>query len=213
MRTRAAFPGFGKGKPSPSKGKTFPPEILTPDEVLAILEACGGTLLGARNRALLTVLYRSGLRCAEALALRPKDIDLAVGSIAVLHGKGDRSRIVGIDPGAAPIITTWMERREAELAPPPGTALFCSRRCKPMTKSSVRELLIRLASSAGITKRVHPHGLRHTMAYELLMEGLPVPIIQRQLGHTSLATTDRYLDHIAPIEVIEFIQTREWTPR
>ena len=59
-------------------------------------------------------------------------------------------------------------------------------------------------------KRVHPHGLRHTHAYEVMMEGVPVPIIQRQLGHTSLATTSRYLDHIAPKDVVEAMQRREW---
>jgi integrase len=58
---------------------------------------------------------------------------------------------------------------------------------------------------------VHAHGLRHTHAYELMMEGVPIPIIQRQLGHTSLATTDVYLSHIAPKQVIEAIASREWT--
>jgi site-specific recombinase XerD len=56
----------------------------------------------------------------------------------------------------------------------------------------------KLAAKAGVDKRVHPHGLRHAHAYELTMEGVEMPIIQRQLGHTSLATTDRYLNHIAP---------------
>lgn len=62
--------------------------------------------------------------------------------------------------------------------------------------SYVRTLLPQMARQASIHKRVHPHGLRHTHAYELTMEGVPMPIIQRQLGHPSLATTDRYLAHI-----------------
>lgn len=74
----------------------------------------------------------------------------------------------------------------------------------------VREMLLRLARRTGIEKRVHPHGLRHTMAYELLMEGVPIPVIQRQLGHASLQTTDIYLSHIAPKEVIEFMTARSW---
>ncbi len=74
----------------------------------------------------------------------------------------------------------------------------------------VREMLLRLADRTGIEKRVHPHGLRHTMAYELLMEGVPIPIIQRQLGHTSLQTTDTYLSHIAPKQVLETITARSW---
>jgi integrase len=77
--------------------------------------------------------------------------------------------------------------------------------------SYVRGLIRRLGVRAGIEKRVHAHGLRHTHAYELMMEGVPIPIIQRQLGHTSLATTDVYLSHIAPKQVIEAIASREWT--
>jgi integrase len=75
----------------------------------------------------------------------------------------------------------------------------------------------RLAARAGIDKRVHAHGLRHTHAAELAREGIPVNMIQAQLGHESLATTDRYLRHIAPAELVQTIRQREWedpaTPR
>jgi site-specific recombinase XerD len=90
--------------------------------------------------------------------------------------------------------------------------LFCTLRGTAMSSSQVRTALPRLARRAGITKRVHPHGLRHTHAYELMMEGVPLAIIQRQLGHVSLATTNTYLAHIAPKEVIEAIGKREWSP-
>lgn len=79
-----------------------------------------------------------------------------------------------------------------------------------MSRSMVREMLLRCARRTGIRKRVHPHGLRHTMAYELLMEGVPIPVIQRQLGHASLQTTDTYLSHIAPKQVLEFMTARNW---
>ncbi|MDK1292722.1 MAG: tyrosine-type recombinase/integrase, partial [Actinomycetota bacterium] len=79
-----------------------------------------------------------------------------------------------------------------------------------MSNSMVREMLVRNAVRAGVEKRVHPHGLRHTMAHELLMEGVPIPIIQRQLGHASLQTTDIYLSHIAPKQVIEVMSARSW---
>ena len=172
--------------------------------------ACKDTVTGVRDRALITVMYRSGLRVGEALALQPKDVDLRIGSVAVLHGKGDRRRTVGIDPGAGPIIQRWVTTRSEQLAPPSGVPLFCSQKCRTMSRSMVREMLVRLADRVGIEKRVHPHGLRHTMAYELLMEGVPIPIIQRQLGHTSLQTTDIYLSHIAPKQVLEFITARSW---
>ena len=75
----------------------------------------------------------------------------------------------------------------------------------------MRRLLPRLAARAGIEKRVHPHGLRHTHAAELAAEGKPLNLIQAQLGHASLATTDRYLCHIAPQQLIDAIRTREWS--
>lgn len=210
MRTKAAFPGAGADREPGQKGLTLPAEILTPAEVLGLIRACPDTLAGTRDRALITVLYRSGLRVGEALALQPKDVDLAISSIAVLHGKGDRRRTVGIDPAAAPMIDRWVAERSEALAPPPGVPLFCSQKCRSMSRSMVREMLLRGARRAGIAKRVHPHGLRHTMAYELLMEGVPIPVIQRQLGHASLQTTDTYLSHIAPKQVLEFMAARNW---
>ena len=210
MRTAGAFPGAGAGVEPAHNGLKLPAEILTPQEILAMLAACKDTVTGVRGRALITVMYRSGLRVGEALALQPKDVDLRIGSIAVLHGKGDRRRTVGIDPGASPIIQQWVMTRSQQLAPPQGVPLFCSQKCRKMSSTMVREMLIRLARRTGIEKRVHPHGLRHTMAYELLMEGVPIPIIQRQLGHISLQTTDTYLSHIAPKQVLEFITARSW---
>lgn len=108
------------------------------------------------------------------------------------------------------MINEWTTTRRAILGPPAGVPLFCSQKCRKMSRSMVREMLIRNARRVGIEKRVHPHGLRHTMAYELLMEGVPIPVIQRQLGHASLATTDIYLSHIAPKQVLEFMTTRSW---
>ena len=141
----------------------------------------------------------------------PKDVDLIAGSITVLHGKGDRRRMVGIDGGASPILSAWIERR-AKLEFGPTEPLFCTLRGTKLAPSYLRGVLPRYAAQAGIAKRVHPHGLRHTHAYELAMEKVEMPIIQRQLGHSSLATTDRYLNHIAPQQVIDTIAQREWQP-
>lgn len=63
-------------------------------------------------------------------------------------------------------------------------------------------MLVRISDKVGIEKRVHPYGLRHTRSLELMLEGVPVPVIQQQLGHASVATTDRYLRHIAPKDMI-----------
>ena len=210
MTSPVTAPGYHAGRTAPNKGRTFPAEVLTPDEVTTLIKACSNRApTGIRNRALITSLYRGGLRLGEALALAPKDVDLNRGTVTVLHGKGDRRRTVGIDPGAVAIVSRWVDRRKA-LEPRRGAPLFCTLDGKPLHPSYVRTLLPRLAGKVGIARRVHPHGLRHTHAYELMWEGLPVPLIQRQLGHANLATTARYLDHIAPADVIAAMQEREW---
>ena len=146
----------------------------------------------------------------KTLALRPKDVDPTAGTLTVLHGKGDRRRVVGLDPGAMAILSRWLEARHT-LGFNRHAPLFCTLQGKPLKPSYVRTLLPRLADKADIEKRVHPHGLRHTHAYELMTEGVPVPIIQQQLGHTSLATTDRYVSHLAPVDLISHMQQRDWS--
>lgn len=81
-----------------------------------------------------------------------------------------------------------------------------------MKPTYLKQALPKLARQAGIQKRVHAHGLRHTHAYELMMEGVEMAVIQRQLGHVSLATTSIYLNHIAPKQVIEAMRKRDWQP-
>ncbi len=89
----------------------------------------------------------------------------------------------------------------------------CSVPCEgsPIKSAYVRVLLPRLARKAGIEKRVHAHALRHTHAAELMREGVPLNLIQRQLGHRSVATTSRYLDHLQPQEVVDAMQKRDWS--
>ena len=138
----------------------------------------------------------------------PKDIDLEVGAIRVLHGKGDRARTVGIDPAAGHLVSCWLVvRADSGLGRHP---VFCTLRGERMGDAYIRVLLPRLARKAGIDKRVHAHGLRHTHAAQLRAEGVDIGIISKQLGHRSIATTARYLDHIAPQQVIEAIRRRSW---
>jgi site-specific recombinase XerD len=211
MISPATEKGYHAGREPANKGKTYPPEVLTSDEVRGLIEACSNKApTGVRNRALIVVMYRGGLRAGETLALRPKDVNATAGTLTVLHGKGDRRRVVGLDPGAMAIVSRWLETRHT-LAINGYAPLFCTLQAKPLSPSYIRTLLPRLADKAGIEKRVHPHGLRHTHSYELMMEGVPVPIIQQQLGHTSLATTDRYVSHLAPVELISHMQQRDWS--
>jgi site-specific recombinase XerD len=211
MTSPATQKGFHTGREPANKGNTYPPEVLSEDEVRRLIEACSNKApTGIRNRALIIAMYRGGLRAGETRALRPKDADVKAGTITVLHGKGDRRRVVGLDPGAMAILSRWLDARRI-FGINGHAPLFCTLDGNPLKPSYLRALLPRLAQKAGIEKRVHPHGLRHTHAYELMMEGVPVPIIQQQLGHASLATTDRYVSHLAPIDVISHMQRRSWT--
>ena len=194
-----------------NKGRKLPPEPLNPDEVKSLLRACSKrAVTGVRNQALIVVLYRAGLRISEALALTPSNLDAKGSMLRVLHGKGDHDRVVGLDAGAWAILQLWLDRRAAaginSRAP-----VFCTLQGKPMKSAYVRTLLPRLARKAGIDKRVHAHGLRHTHAFELASEGTPLHVIQAQLGHASVATTDRYIRHLNPSTVVETMKSRTWS--
>lgn len=183
--------------PPTHQGLKFPPEILTPDEARALLYAPSSRApTGLRNRALIASMYGAGLRLAEALALKPSDVNLDAGEVRVLHGKGDKARTAGIDEGAVVHLARWMDtRRTLQIK---SRVLFCTLTGGALSQRYVRAMLARMAARAGIERRVHPHGLRHTHAAELEREGFTVTEIQQQLGHSSLSTTEVYLKHISP---------------
>ncbi|MCA9282244.1 MAG: tyrosine-type recombinase/integrase [Phycisphaeraceae bacterium] len=196
-----------------TKKTTLPIEVLTEDEARRLMDACGArSPTGLRNRALIALLYRAGLRVSEALALYPKDIDLQRGIVRVLRGKNGYARTVGIDPAACAVIARWVEarRRMSRGVDWKTVPLLCTTRGGAVSASYVRVLLPRLGMKAGIAKRVHAHGLRHTMAAELRAEGVDIAVISRQLGHRSITTTARYLDHIMPTAVIDAMRGRGW---
>jgi integrase len=216
-RSAVTLPSYRKGKPAPNKGRKFPPEPLTQGEVHRLLEHMGPGYVGARDRAVVVVLWRCGLRIAEALALYPKDVDVEAGTVTVLHGKGDRRRVVGIDPEAVGVVEKWLELR-SELGLDKSRPLFCviskggsfGRACH---SSVFREKLKDAAVKAEIAKRVHPHGLRHTCASEMANEGIKVMSIQDHLGHSNPATTFRYIHRLSPWESIGVAQRRTWQER
>lgn len=110
--TAAVAASAARAQRRPKPKRRLPPEVLTDDEVRALLDACGRyTAVALRNRALITLMYRAGLRVSEALGLQPKDLDLSNGIVRVLHGKGDRYRAVGLDPGAAAVVAAWIAER------------------------------------------------------------------------------------------------------
>lgn len=208
------MPGYRRGERPPNYGMKLPAEILTTAEIGRLLDACGRRgPSGLRNRALIVVLWRGGLRSAEALALELRDVDRDAGTVTVRHGKGNRRRVVGLDPPAFAVLEQWLEARRA-LGVPRGAPVFCTItngcRGRPLGAAYWREAIKKLGVKAGIDKRVHSHGLRHTHAVELMREGVSLLVIQRQLGHSSLQITQRYLDHLEPGEVVATMQARTW---
>lgn len=191
FRSVVTMPEYRVGMKPANFGHKYPAEVLTLDEVQRLIGAMPRRgYAGPRNRALTGVLVYSGLRIAEALALRPKDVDLEAGTITVLHGKGDKRRTVGLPPAGVALIEVWLAKR-AELAiprtihgvvPPLFCVISAPRQGRPMYASYYREALAETALRAGIDKRVTPHSLRHTNASHMARANIPLRNIQRHLG-------------------------------
>jgi site-specific recombinase XerD len=151
----------------------------------------------------------SGLRIQEALDLHERDLDPRRGALLVRHGKGGRRREVGMDDWGWEHLNRWIARRlELPLGP-----LFCvidgPTRGRPWRQAGVRSQLRRLASQAGVRRRFAPHQLRHAHAVEMAREGVPLNVIQRQLGHTNLGVTSAYLQGIDNTEIITAVHHRK----
>lgn len=159
------------------------------------------------------VMYGSGLRVQEVLDLHPRDIDPQMGTLRVRRGKNSKDRLVGIDPYALGLLERWLDERKklGLTARHPVFAVYETGRVgRPLDPRYVRTALARLGARAGITKRVHPHGLRHSFAFDLAQSGAPMHQIQAQLGHASLTGTERYISHIAPLDTVAMMRQRTW---
>jgi site-specific recombinase XerD len=192
-----------------NRGRKLPGEVLTPEEVRAMMRVCNQGPTGRRNRALLAVLWRGGLRIGEALGLRPSDLEPRAGLVRVRGevAKGGKPRAVGLDPEAFAVVEAWLAQRQAQ-GINGHLPVFCTLKGGALDAGYCRALIKRLARRAGITHRVHLHGLRHTHAVELVREGIPLPQVQAQLGHSSLSVTSRYLAHVTPEDLAAGARSR-----
>lgn len=188
-------------------GRKLPGQVLSQPDLHALLRSCNRGPTGARNRALLVLLWRAGLRVAEALALREADLEPRSGLVHVRCGKGGKPRTVAMDPEAFGTVEAWRARRSA-FGFNGYQPLLCTLEGGPLDSGYVRAMVKRLARRAGVQKRVHPHALRHTHAVELVREGAPLPEVQAQLGHSSLAVTSRYLAHVTPEDLASRMRSR-----
>jgi integrase/recombinase XerD len=168
------------------------PRGLTFDEIDRLLETPDeGTDQGRRDRAMLHVLYASGLRVSELVGLRAQDIDFTRGLVNVL-GKGGKRRLVPLTPVATHLVTRYIAEDRPRLSPSLEGPLFLTRQRKGFTRQGFWKLIGIHARAAGITRAVSPHQLRHSFATHLLERGADLRAIQAMLGHASVVTTEVY---------------------
>ena len=169
------------------------PQALSPEAVQRLLEADGANeVLTARDRAMFELLYSSGLRLAELVALDVDDgrLDLAAGEVTVI-GKGRKTRVVPVGAPARAALAAWLRLR-ASLARPHEKALFVGARGARIAPGVVQRRLRQLGLRQGLEARVHPHVLRHSFASHLLQSSQDLRAVQELLGHASIATTQVY---------------------
>ncbi len=164
------------------------PEVLSCTEVSDLLCAPGDDLLGMRDRALFDVLYSCGLRVSEVCNLDLYDV--SDHAVRVL-GKGGKERVVPIAKKATESIDRYLSAFE-KMRAQNEKALFLSHRGKRLERTAVWQRLKHYAKEVGIEKKISPHTLRHSFATHLLENGADLRVIQELLGHSSIATTDRY---------------------
>jgi site-specific recombinase XerD len=199
-------PAAGLGVP---RGPKRLPVVLKPGQVDRLLaEPKPVDPVGLRDRAILELLYATGIRVGELCGLRLRDVDLAADTVLVL-GKGAKQRIVPFGEPARDALLDYLGKGRAAMAPDPGwpatpnraareaqaadqEALFFNRRRRPMTQRDVRGMLERYRVLAGAPAGTSPHTLRHSYATHLLEGGADLRAVQELLGHVALTTTQTY---------------------
>ena len=207
-RSPATMPGFHAGRPPRNKGRRYPADPPKIEEIVAVMQGAGDCVHGRRLRALIVVLWRAGLRIHEALGLAEADLDPLRGSLLVRRGKGGRRREVGMDEWAWQQLRPWTSAR-LELPVGPLFCVVTGPTCgRAWSSAAARAQLRHTAALTGVRRRFAPHQLRHAHAVEMAREGVPLIVIQRQLGHTNLGITSIYLQGIDSAEIIETVHAR-----
>ena len=181
--------------PAPKAAKHLP-NFLSVDDVFDLVQTPVGIgLLPVRDRAILELLYSSGLRVSEMTGLDIDDLNLREGLVKVI-GKGRKERIVPVGGKAADALKSYLvERmlfRKKKTLPGGDSALFLNRNGGRLTERQVRRIVVKAARAIGISGQIGPHTLRHTFATHLLVGGADLRTIQELLGHSSLSTTQKY---------------------
>jgi len=180
---------------APKLGRSLP-KSLTEAEVEALLSAPPtDDLLGLRDRAMLELLYATGLRVSELVGLELSQLNLRQGVVRVL-GKGSKERLVPLGDESVAWLQDYLQEARPQLQKQPVDALFLTRRGEAMSRQAFWYMIKRYAIRVGIRKSLSPHTLRHAFATHLLNHGADLRVVQMLLGHSDLSTTQIYT-HIA----------------
>lgn len=176
---------------SPKTDKKLP-TVLSIDEVNKMINSIDKEdPISLRNRAMIELLYGSGLRISELLGLKLQDIHLKERYLSVI-GKGDKERLVPIGEMSLIAVRKYLEKAYNELCPKNGNLLFYNYKKEPLSRQSVFKFIKKLAEENGIEKEISPHTLRHSFASHMLEGGMNLRVVQELLGHEDIATTQIY---------------------
>lgn len=169
------------------------PDVLSTEEIDRMIAQIDMSKSEShRNRAIIEMLYGSGLRVSELVNLQLSNIYLQEGYMRIT-GKGSKQRLVPISPVAIEWFAYWLQDRNAlDIKPEAADIAFVNRYGRQLTRAMIFTIIKRLAEAAGIQKNISPHTLRHSFATHLLQNGADLRIIQQLLGHESISTTEIY---------------------
>lgn len=180
------------------------PEVLTGDEIERLLASPDlSTENGCRDRAILELLYSSGLRVSELCQLKLYDID---DQFVRVMGKGSKERLVPIGKKALQAVDEYLNRFRDRQESNRQTSLFVNSKGKPLSRMRIWNLIKTYGKNAGISKNISPHTMRHSFATHLLDNGADLRVIQEMLGHATISSTDRYT-HISAAKLVSAFQS------
>ena len=180
-----------QGVGTPRVGRRVP-AIVPPSDLRTLLDAPdSSTPVGLRDRAVLELLYATGIRAAELCDLTLSSVDLASGTVRVF-GKGSKERMLPLHRHCAARLKAYLEHGRPLLLRRPADALFLSSRGNPLSSDALRRLLKRHLQATGVSQGYSPHALRHSFATHLLEAGADLRTVQELLGHVALTTTQFY---------------------
>ncbi|HLR66378.1 site-specific tyrosine recombinase XerD [Virgibacillus alimentarius] len=191
---------------TPKKEKKLP-DVLSQKNVEALLTIDGVTPLERRNKAMLEVLYATGLRVTELLTLETSDLHLTMGFVRCV-GKGEKERIVPLGNVAKEAVETYLNHARSHLVKRNNNEkiLFVNQHGRPLTRQGFWKILKSVAQNAGIKQKITPHTLRHSFATHLIENGADLRAVQEMLGHADISTTQIYT-HVTKARLKETYQT------